>query len=544
MTSSSDQLSPPSRLSGIVLAAGFGVAFAGLLAAKLTWGVFDYGCPTYCGNMIWQIATKGFPAEFAGTPGVVANYHQGTFWLSAQLSKWIEIEPAAAIRWVLFLFSVANFTILSVVGVRTRGPTLTVMIMATVFFSASPPTCNTWPLNTASVGWFEYISLFEYLAGTSTPIAFLLMTCLVIGSSHGTTPARFLAICLPPLLLLPIINPTAFMVSFLAVGTLLAEGASDGGKRKLPSPAWILPAAAWLFTYFLPRCYPSAMLQGDNYEPVKLGLRLFATDGWVTIGEYLALHPMANHFTLIFVLMQIVSLRWKTPFGSRLFLLCYLFPLVVSFDNVFRWDNTHKFVLLSSMASLYVWLIPGNWFAFLSSSWRRWGYAAAAISLLCSIPSQFNLFATRMTYATPSFTPAPCPDDALYRYLRDAYRQSGRRCMLWPYGDQQYCGRLAMVVSNTNVSCAGAYFSFFLLAPELEAQTLVERDWFEHDVLSLQSRYPSHIHVCIAPHGSWRELESRMADKNLRLRVTASFEHYRLGELSPWDAPGEAEPSK
>jgi len=512
-----------------------------MLAARLTGEIFDYGCPTYSGNMMWQIAMRGFPAEFAGVPGVVANYHQGTFWLSAQLGKWIEIDPAAAIRWVLFLFSIVNLTILLVVGVRTRGPTLAVMIMATVFFSASPPTHNTWPLNATSVGWFDYISLFEYLAGSSTPIAFLLMTCLALGSCYGVTPTRFLTIYLPPLLILPSVNPTAFSVSWLAAGTMLAEGACDGWKRKLPSPAWMLPAAAWLFTYLLPRYYPSAMLQGASYEPVKLGLRLFAADGWVTIGEYLALQPLANHFTLIFVLLQIVKLRWKTPFGSRLFLLCYLFPLVVSFDNVIRWDNIHKFVLLSSMASLYVWLMSAGSLAFLSTSWRRWGYAAAALSLLCSIPSQFNHFATRMTYTLPSFTPTPSPDDTLYRYLRDIYHQTGRRCMLWPYGDQQYCGRLAMVVSNTNVSCAGAYFSFFLLSPELEAQALVERDWFEQDVLSLQSRYPSHGHLCIAPHDSWQELESRMAGKSLRLRVTASFEHYRLGELSPLDASGEIE---
>lgn len=526
-------------LSGIIAILLATAGFSWLLAMRISKFIFDGGCPTYALNMIRQLMNQGFPASFPGTPGITANYHQGTFYLSAVLADIFSLGPQKALALVLLIFSAATVLLLLLYCRKRAGLFYALAICAGAFFSASLPGPQTWPLNDKGTGPYDYISLFEYLASNSWPIALFLATIQFVSLRKARTIKGFILFQILPLLFLPLFNPTVFIVSWLATGILLVWSATHD-FRESPEIKWLVPALGMIAAIMLPRAIPSAMMTGDAYEQVLFGVRLLTENRSLVIGDYLFLHPLLSYLTLFFILRLVrIDISGEHAFIVAFFVISFCFPLVVSFNNVAIWDNIHKFVLLTSFASVFVLTaaaspqpaapartVPARLFGVAEPAVM----AAIAVSLAASVPAQYSHFSTRSQSRLAFSLPAH-PDDAFFRFL-NAENRSGN-IMLWYYGSKDFCGAFTDVLKYTNVYLAGAYYDTFLLAPRIEAISAADRDWTAHDPLALQRQHPSGLkHYYYSRIEDWERLEELLRGRGLRLTLTGQFGRYRIGTLS------------
>lgn len=513
--------------------------FSWFLAMRMSKFIFDSGCPTYALNMIRQLMNQGLPASFPGTPGITANYHQGTLYVSAALADIFSLGPQKALALVLLIFSAATFLLLLLYCKKRTGLLSALAICVGAFFSASLPGPHTWPLNDKGTGRYDYISLFEYLASNSWPIALLLATIQLVSLRKAQSPKGFILFQILPLLFLPFFNPTVFVVSWLATCTLLVCSATHE-FRKVPGIKWLIPVLGMIAAIILPRAIPSAMMTGDAYDHVQFGIRLLSENRSMVIGDYLLLHPLLSYLTLFFIPRLVrINISGEHAFIVAFFVTSFCFPLVISFNNVAVWDNIHKFVLLTSFASVFVLTavaspssatsaqtIPARLF----SDTKPVAVAAIAVSLAASVPAQYSHFSTRSQSKLVFSLPAH-PDEAFFSFL-NAQNRSGN-IMLWYYGSKEFCSPFTDVLKYTNVYLAGAYYDTFLLSPGIEQISTTDRDWTAHDPLALQRQHPAWLkHYYYSRVEDWDRLEKLMREPGLQLKLTGQFGGYRIGTLS------------
>ena len=208
-------------------------------------------------------------------------------------------------------------------------------------------------------------------------------------------------------------------------------------------------------------------------------------------------------------------------------LIRHFFPIIFWIKSVDQWDNFHKFVLLTSFFSIFVW------FFYLSSTYfsRKTLLMYCSISLLLSVPAIFNMATSRMALGRPwaQFELASSPDAKLIQYLN----AKTSKVMLAPLKKEDLCSGLSSVLTYGPFSAVGYYFNNFLLSKEIEEGVAQDSKWQENGPQELLKKFPNHELVFIAPKELKGELRETL-DKALPFKAKneKDFESYSVIELS------------
>lgn len=207
------------------------------LVFKLSWGFFDGNCPTYSLNLIEQIASGIYPASFPGAPEIPANYHQGTLWLTAQLSNYLAIPASPSLKLVLLVFGTLSVIIPASLALQKLSSPTAILLIIAAYFSASFTNINTWPLTIQSVHWYSYISLFEYLSSPSWPIGLCLFSLIaILCYRNSTSELRWLICVLALETLIAFFNAIIYSTGICAIIALILITIFYEIRKKQPIP--------------------------------------------------------------------------------------------------------------------------------------------------------------------------------------------------------------------------------------------------------------------------------------------------------------------
>jgi hypothetical protein len=517
------------------------ILFGLLLNQRAMGSIFDLGCPTFLSNMATQIKNGIYPANFLATPGVPANYHQGSLLLSAILMKFFDVNAETSFRMIVVGFGTIVFALICLFSSMRIGVGRALFLVFVCYFSASLNYSLHWPLDSRGAGWYDYISLFEYLCSTSWPITFMLL--FVVFQFTGSSINIRNAALIGGLLLLPMFNATAFVMLFVTTMIMLIlewriqvrSATANGGFNyeinniisciKQPNLYWIV---AIIVTYFLPKFYTSAMIVGGDYNSAEVTLRFLSPHFTHEIKQLLELHPFFNYVTLLPALAQLRQKGLERRFAASIFIISFAFPFVFWIKSINDWDNFHKFVVLSSFFSIFVWL---EYFKHTSREFlSRVFIVGGVLSLFLSIPSIYNQVASRFELA--KFVSEPgiksTDDGGLLRFLNE----QKSRPMLWVYPPpKELCSTsLDDVIGNSNVAVAGFYYESFLLSHALEKQISEDFQWYDGDPRVLQNRYPNLVHFYISRKNDWPVLLAHMKLKNILIETLGDYGVFTIGK--------------
>jgi hypothetical protein len=515
----------------LVLLATF--LFGLLLNQRALGGIFDLGCPTWLANMANQIRSGIFPAEFLAMPGVPANYHQGTVLVSAILMKIFDVNAATSFRVVIVGFGTIVFALICLSYSVLIGVGRTLFLAVVCYFSASINYSLHWPLDGRSVGWHDYISLFEYQTSSSWPITFLLL--FFVFQFVGSQLIKRNTALMVGLLLLPIFNATAFSILFLTTITLLIlEFANYVKKYEISNDVvacgshnllWI---AGFIAAYFWPKLYTSAMIVGGNYESLEVALRFRSDNFTEEIKQLLRLHTFFNYVSWLPALLLLREKGFERRFSASIFIISFVFPFVFGIKPINSWDNFHKFVLLSSFFSIFVWI---EHFSRKRSELLNWFFIiGGSISLFLSIPSIYNQATSR--FAVKDFFLEASAQQADSSGLLEFLNEQKRRPMLWVYPPPKDMCSTSVddLIGNTNIAVAGLYFNNFLLSHKLEIQIGDDYHWSDGDPRVLQKRYPNLIHFYISKKDDWPVFLGHMQSKNIPIETLGDYGVFTIGK--------------
>ena len=470
-------------------AAASSIGFCFLLLMKISWHIWDTGCPTFTLNMINQIRNGKFPASFPGAPDVSANYHQGHLLVSATVGNLLRIDSLNALRLCILFFSVMGFFLLSKAYSRVFGTTLGLVIILLFYLISSFPNAQTWPLNPNVLGPYEYLSLFEYLVSPSWPIAILICIMVFTNICDSNQTKSRVAILL---IVLPFFNATLFTVIFATYFLYLTVELRSQIKKRSNIKVTFLYLLFTTSIYFLKNYTLSAFRGGRDYESPKIGLRLFQ-ENWLDFTfSYLNLQTPLILIGIV-VSIKILLKPSDLNFYAYLFLIGLVFPVLFEIQGVNFWDNAHKFVITSSFTTIIIVLkyyekypIPSKRMLFL-----------IFISLtILNASSQFNDIKTRWQGNIVDSLQIEEPS-RLSNYLNGIDGQK----MVWLYRKEKLdiCDPFTKVINQTDVAAAGFYASTFLLSPERESRVLNDSVFYKIlpiETLKNNSRYN---HIVVVP---------------------------------------------
>lgn len=469
------------------------VFFAVALLARGLWQIFDYGCPTFALNFVQQISEGIFTPSFPGIPGVAANYHLGTFWIAGALSWAFSLPSGLALLLVVWFAGVGLFFFVMKWAVEKCGFWLGASIVVASFFATSLPNELMVMFPSEFVGWYNYVSLWEYLLSTSWPVSLLILNFAIVNSDkHDDLVKKFLV----PVYVLGFFN--AYIFSVLQVSLLIFIILRVFDTRAVNLKRDAIYFLLVLLSRIPPMRLPSAMQSGDSYEALIVKLHFFHPDFWGHALQYISLmNPL--HFVALGC-AGILLLRGNTHarFLAILFGVTFFLPLMILTENVSAWDNRHKAIIFCSYLGIFIFVHLSAvqsevWPKIFAAGWRvpKQVFLTAVLSLsfLVSIPASYNLLVSRTVLADGfSFQDSfllPV-DGELAAYL-NAQKQP---VMLWAYPKMGLCGDLAHTVSHTSTSMGGLYGSSFLMAPTLEKLSASEGFWYKSGNTQFLDRYP------------------------------------------------------
>lgn len=468
---------------------GFSVVFGWLLLSKISWQIWDTGCPTYTLNMINQIRNGKFPASFPGVPEVSANYHQGHLVISAFIGEVFQIDSLSALRICIFVFSAAGFLLLSTAATRVFGGGLGSLIILLCYLISSFPNAQTWPINANGLGPYEYLSIFEYLVSPSWPIAIFLcsLTFIKIHDSSQIT-SRVLIL----LVFLPFFNATLFTTIFIALSIHLIAELKNRIKQGEGLNLILVQIALAFCIYFAKNYTISAFKTGIDYDSPKIGVRLFQDDWSSFVSYYLNLQTPLIIIGLAIVI-NIIAKRQKLDFYAYFFVTSLFFPIVFEIQGVDFWDNSHKFVLASGFSTIILML---KYHEMNKVPSKRSIMVIIICLTLLNLPSQYNDVKTRWNSDISRVFKIDKPTK-LSEYL---IQGTGKK-MLWLYteGTLDICGPLTRVLNETNVFAAGFYWGNFLLSPKWEAMVTKDSEFYKTLPTESLKLYSDYLHLIVVP---------------------------------------------
>jgi hypothetical protein len=466
--------------------------FAYLLMRRIIWHIFDTSCPTYTLNMINQVINGKYPASFPGAPDIPANYHQGHIFLSAGIGKVFNFDSLISLRITILIFSVFGFWMLTHASAKSIGSVKGPIIILACYLITSFPTVETWPINLGVAGWYEYVSLFEYLVSPSWPVSLFICiwTLLRIKESQDVHVSTLIL-----LIVLPFFNATLFTLIFVSYVLFLATQffASKNCPIKMVKILRYLLFSCLI--YFAKNYMLSAFLNGEQYESPRIIFRLTQDNFKTFVLNYMQLQTPLIFFGL-YLSVKVVKRKIVDHllFFSYFLVSAAFFPLFFEIKNVSPWDNSHKFVIAVNFAIILLLIKYYELHTFPSINKKAF---STIILLVCfSLPSQINLFETRLNSNIGTFLKEQKTSN-----LSNYFTSNELREMLWFYSADQFniCASATQILDETDVAAAGFYASSFLLSENREKEILADISFASQRPTKTLIRNRKMQHVVVVP---------------------------------------------
>ncbi len=452
-----------------------------LFAIRINGGYMDEFCPTYIRALVMQVSLGRFPVSFISFPEFIANYHQGFVYLSGMLSYWTHMPPSYAVvaTSIACFFLVVSMVQLFFLKINTRHwyVALPIFVFLT---SASVP----W---LPELGWYNYVSVFEYFASNSFPLAWVLVLVMIWTVYGGALDTRKILTIVFLIVSLSVINASVYSVLLLAFGwSLLSHLRTNRGvwSRKQFCMYAGLYFCVMGILYILPQYLPSAFLKGEFYDSPHLSFRFTGTpvEWWEqikVIAFYLRLTGTLPMFGVVVALLYIRKSRiFLFRFLSYVLVISFLFPILFKFSNINIWDNIHKFAIISMFMSIILVSL------FLSQVTnriiRKLTWCAIGLSLLLSIPSGYDMFRHRISadFGKQGMT------DERYQDISDFLKQQkSNEIVMIPFGENVMCseGDFGLIAGYSGAFVRNSYAMNFLLSEKVERAYVENEYWWKDD---------------------------------------------------------------
>jgi hypothetical protein len=369
-----------------------------------------------------------------------------------------------------------------------KGP----LIILTCYLITSFPTAQTWPVSLKAVGWYEYVSLFEYLVSPSWPVS--LFICIWVLLRIKETQDVYVS-TLILLIVLPFFNATLFTLLFISYVLFLATQflvSTNDRTKKARILKYLLLSC---LIYFAKNFTLSAFLNGEAYESPRIVFRLTQGNFQIFLLDYLQLQTPLLFFGL-YVSIRVIKRKIVDHllYFSYFFASAAFFPLFFEIKNVNPWDNSHKFVIAVNFSIILLIIKYYELNTFPSINKKT---LSSAVFLLCfSLPSQINHLETRLSANISTFLKEQETSD-LSNFLNSKQEQE----MLWFYSIDQFniCAPTTQILDETDVSAAGFYASTFLLSKNREEEILTDISFASQKPIKTLSRNGKMQHLVVVP---------------------------------------------
>lgn len=470
-----------------------------LLAMKIAWGVFDNGCPTFTLNMINQIKSGKFPASFPAAPDIPANYHQAHLIISAIVSNIFHLDSLQALKIFILFFSVIGFSILAQASRRSMGNFFGPITVLTCYVASSFPNSETWTFTSKELDWYEYLSLFQYLVSPSWPLTIFFCSLTLVRITGEEQLMKRMPLLL--IILIPV-NATAFSILFSTYLIYLSFQTFESFRKSRSLFKYLTQALILFAIYLLKGFTVSAFKVGVDYEQPAVSFRPSSPGYWGFQLFYLNLQtPLILIGFAVIARMVLNRYKGVAWFFVLLFLTSFSFPVIFKLNGVDDWDNSHKFVVLTSFSSI---LLLIKYFEGRSTRFRlKKNYLLILLAVvLIAAPSNFNDVTSRSNPAL-SYLLTKSKNTELSDFLN----KSSSRKMIWVYHtkDFDFCGNGTL--NETSAAAAGYYGNNFLLSNAREKSIEEDRIFFEKIPYQTLKRNSALEHIVIVSADKLRYFE-------------------------------------
>ena len=243
---------------------------------------------------------------------------------------------------------------------------------------------------------------------------------------------------------------------------------------------------------------------GIDYEQPAVSFRPREAGYWDFQFFYLNLQtPLI--FMGFAVIVRMVLNRYKGVawFFVLFFLTSFFFPMAFKLNGVDDWDNSHKFVVLTSFSSIFLLI---KYFEGRPTRLHlKKNYLLMLLAVfLISAPANFNDVTSRLNPALSSLLTKTKTTE-----LSDFLNKSSSRKMLWVYHtkDFDFCGNFTSTLSETTAAAAGYYGNNFLLSNAREKSIEEDRVFFEKIPYQTLKRNSALEHIVIVSADKLRYFE-------------------------------------
>ncbi len=345
----------------------FFIIILAIYVMRDNFGIYDIVYPTDLIGMTIRASQGLIPLSFSSFPDFPANYHQAFLILAGAVSnitKWdglhtlVVLFPALSILSLTFLFLITREA--------KQSYAISFICMLLFLFASSFPMLGVWT-GTVGIDGYEYLMFLDiYFSNTWVlgSLIFFIISLLLFWKNDSPISWQ---VCLLLFCLISA-NATLFITAWVSILILGIIDTVNNIKQKSNLTKNILFIIALLGIYWISKYIPSAFLKGSHYAHVDTRIKylkpsMFSrdmTESFDTLrltGPWILLTP----FALVCLPQQISTFFNKSKitiisFAQITFLFSSLFPLIITIDNINRWDAVHKFAV-TSMLTGFIFLI-------------------------------------------------------------------------------------------------------------------------------------------------------------------------------------------
>ena len=514
---------------------------------RFRWGMFDIYCPTFQLNLLGKVSQYGSIVDHVGIPGIPFNYH---YLPSLIASIFVNLGFTKILSLYFAITLGLNFTFLIIIlysrkliyNLKKLKNISGFLFLLTCLFSSSG---YVFTLLYPYVGyWSKYLSIAEYAFSFSFPYAFLLLSIQFIllrnprlykNSSNNLNISdnrkyRYLVSSFITIIF-PYINPTVFVVSSLSQvlyffkELFLIKNPIIKNKFKNKLSLFFVLCLPILVAVILSKYFIiSAFFVSELYErPItSIGPKRF-------YDIFMFVILLAPTFYLSIITLPTKINLEKISIHLITAIISFIFPFIIYVEGIGFWDNTHKYVLIASFASIFILIdnltiltefknpryYENYIFGIFVLKTQRGSFRKRMINskiifiiiftlnIFLSLPSLTNQFIDRMSGQNIFAYTREISNisDSFSKYLLNIKLiYKNQKVLFVPLWSSGMCDNFMDIVStNNNFYALGAYppNSPFLLSKKIEdnnAFLLNNR----HDFNRIKTTYPNHKIIYIS----------------------------------------------
>ena len=377
-----------------------------LFLLRLNWGVFDIICPTGILGLVKQVSNGNFPVVFLSFPEIVMNYHQGFIYICGVLSFLFDLSPYVAIKIALvifyFLFAVAvSGFMLNINNKHYLLPVVLFVVVASLDYKYYIG---------EDLGWYNYISVFEYFGSTSWALSLPLFVALLYIFEEYKNTYEYLLIISSIILSVSTINGTLYSLIIISLIIMVCSRIAFQVKKDIGKDRYLYSKASCIAYYMatlvafsivliVPKFIPSVFMAGENYSFPNIEFHIFSV-GLAefiknTIYYFFLSGPIVGVVILFSIYFRKEVFRGSFPRSVMTIVLFIsaIFPLLFRYSNIGLWDNYHKFALVNIFLSIILMM-------YILEEYKSRGILNALFVLIVVLsgPAIYDLFRNRTSF--------------------------------------------------------------------------------------------------------------------------------------------------